>query len=189
MSLGEWLKEERRRVGLSQAGLGALIGGSERGVQDWERGVSQPNATYLTAMAAAGMDVLYVLSGVRMSEEQLEVSALAARATLDATAKSSDRDRLAQLNIEAMRLALVPPISAGETDLVRRYRALGPDGQVAVERMIEALGGVPASPVQSPVTKKRSKVTIHGDVGQQVKGDAHNFGTFVVGGKKPRRGG
>lgn len=188
MPLADWLKAERKRIDVSQDALGAAVGASGRAVQDWERGVSQPNATYLAGMAALGMDVVYVLCGIRMPDELRERFTHASRATLEANVGEGERERLAQLNLEAMRMALVPPISADETNLVRRYRSLSPEGRTAVERMIEALGGKAAPPGKSSVMK-RSKVTIHGDVGQQIKGDVHNTAPFTinVGGKKPKR--
>lgn len=64
-TLGVRLKEERRRLGLSQIDLGA-IGGIEGNAQGlYERGKRFPNATYLSLVAAAGVDILFVVTGER----------------------------------------------------------------------------------------------------------------------------
>ncbi|MGV6393231.1 helix-turn-helix domain-containing protein [Pseudomonas caspiana] len=63
--IGSRLKSERKRLELSQHALGA-VGGIEANAQGlYERGKRFPNASYLSAIAAAGIDVLYVLTGTR----------------------------------------------------------------------------------------------------------------------------
>jgi transcriptional regulator with XRE-family HTH domain len=63
--MGAILKEERKRLGLSQHKLGAL-GGIEANAQGmYERGARFPNSTYLSSIAKAGVDILYVVTGVK----------------------------------------------------------------------------------------------------------------------------
>lgn len=63
--MGARLKEERKRLGLSQHELGAL-GGIEANAQGmYERGARFPNSTYLSSVAKAGVDILYVVTGVK----------------------------------------------------------------------------------------------------------------------------
>lgn len=58
------LKEERERIGLSQASF-AAVGGASKGSQIlYEKG-KPPTADYLAAIAAAGADVTYILTGRR----------------------------------------------------------------------------------------------------------------------------
>lgn len=71
------LKEERERLGLTQPAFAELAGAAKRTVIDWEKGVSSPTAVQLAAMASAGADVLYVVSGVR-SQTAAEVDLLPA---------------------------------------------------------------------------------------------------------------
>lgn len=67
MTMGARLREERIRLDLSQQALGAL-GGIETNAQgSYERGKRSPNSTYLSHVASAGVDVLYVITGVRKS--------------------------------------------------------------------------------------------------------------------------
>jgi len=64
-ALGERLREERDRLGLNQEELGQ-IGGVNRNTQGkYEKGERSPDSDYMAAAAAAGVDVLYVLTGAR----------------------------------------------------------------------------------------------------------------------------
>jgi transcriptional regulator with XRE-family HTH domain len=65
--LGARLREERERLGLSQLAFGALADVSLRTEQDWERGVSAVKSDFLTVVAQHGVDVLYVVTGERLS--------------------------------------------------------------------------------------------------------------------------
>lgn len=63
--IGERLKEERKRVGLTQPELAEIASSAKRTVIDWEKGVSSPTAAQLAALASAGLNVLYVVTGQR----------------------------------------------------------------------------------------------------------------------------
>lgn len=57
------LKSERSRLGLNQAEF-ATIGGVQKHAQfQYEKGMRRPNSDYLSAIAAAGVDVCYLLTG------------------------------------------------------------------------------------------------------------------------------
>lgn len=64
-SLGERLREERERLGLSQEAFGEVGGVKKLAQRNYEKGNRQPDAGYLTAIAAIGVDVMYLLSGSR----------------------------------------------------------------------------------------------------------------------------
>lgn len=91
------LKAERKRLGLSQVELGTAGGVSKDAQLNYESGSRSPNADYLQAIAAAGVDVFYLLNGSRQSADglPLELNTLlhayertddAGRATLQAVA-------------------------------------------------------------------------------------------------------
>lgn len=63
MSIGERLREERTRLGLNQAQLGEVGGVQKQAQLKYEKGERHPDAQYLAAVAAKGVDVLYVLTG------------------------------------------------------------------------------------------------------------------------------
>lgn len=69
------LKQERERLGLTQPALADVAGAAKRTVVDWEKGVSSPTAVQLAALAVAGADVLYILTGQR-SQAAAEVDLL-----------------------------------------------------------------------------------------------------------------
>ncbi|MEG3080852.1 S24 family peptidase [Halomonas sp. 5021] len=65
MNIGERLKEERERIGLSQTAL-AQIGGVGKTTQiKYEKGASSPDSAYLSAVSDEGVDIFYVLKGHR----------------------------------------------------------------------------------------------------------------------------
>lgn len=61
--IGARLKEERERLGYNQLDFAAIGGASKRSQIDWEQGKLVPNAEFLAMVAAAGADVLYILTG------------------------------------------------------------------------------------------------------------------------------
>ena len=65
LPIGERLREERERFGLNQADF-AAIGGSTRKTQyNYEAGERAPDGGFLAAIATAGADVQYILTGIR----------------------------------------------------------------------------------------------------------------------------
>ena len=66
MSVHERLCIERERLGVSQSRLGAIAGVGKTTVINWEKGASSPTAVQLSELAAAGLDVLYVITGTRV---------------------------------------------------------------------------------------------------------------------------
>ncbi len=63
--IGNRLREERERLGLTQPVFAELAGAKKRTLIDWEKNVSSPTAVQLAQLAAAGADVLYILTGQR----------------------------------------------------------------------------------------------------------------------------
>lgn len=101
-SLGNRLREERRRLGLNQEKFGA-IGSVHRNSQaDYESDRVAPDTNYLVRLAEAGVDVIYVVTGQRAAENisLSEAQMLDAFRTL-----SPARQELVRLLI----LELVPP--------------------------------------------------------------------------------
>ena len=63
------LREVREALGLSQQALAERCGITARSQRNYESGERLPDAAYLAAIAAAGADVLYILTGQRAGEE------------------------------------------------------------------------------------------------------------------------
>lgn len=74
--IGDRLREERERLGMSQDGLGAVGGVTGRAQRNYERGDRELGVGYLAAIAVAGVDVLYVVTGKRStSVKAVQISA------------------------------------------------------------------------------------------------------------------
>jgi len=73
LNIGERLREERARLGLNQGDFAAVAKVSKTTQFNYEKGERSPDAAYLEAVATAGVDVLYVLTGNRsgLSENRL----------------------------------------------------------------------------------------------------------------------
>jgi len=63
VSIGSRLREERKRLGLTQEALGQLGSVRRQAQLLYEKDLFVPDANYLAAIAAAGVDVLYVITG------------------------------------------------------------------------------------------------------------------------------
>ena len=69
VSLGERLREERERLGMSQTQFGDLAQVTKKTQMLYEGDQRSPKADYLTAIASQGVDVQYVLTGNRSVPE------------------------------------------------------------------------------------------------------------------------
>jgi len=67
------LKEERKRLDLSQGEMAAVGGVSMNSQSNYENGHRSPDAEYLSRAASVGVDVGYLLTGIRaaMASEPL----------------------------------------------------------------------------------------------------------------------
>jgi len=98
LSAGERLREERSRLGLNQEEF-AQLGGVNRNTQgSYEKNERTPDLNYLSAISVHGVDVLFVVTGVRLlaaagSLSPMETSLLEAFRTLT----ESDQDTLTRM--------------------------------------------------------------------------------------------
>lgn len=67
-STGERLKEERVRLGLSQAALGEIGGVRKQAQLNYEKGERNPDSAYLSAIAKFGADIQFIVTGIRSAE-------------------------------------------------------------------------------------------------------------------------
>lgn len=63
--VGERLREERDRLGMSQQDLSDLAAIRREMLSRYERGAAEPGAGVLMSLAGVGVDILYVLTGGR----------------------------------------------------------------------------------------------------------------------------
>lgn len=65
MSFGNRLREERKRIGLSQIELAERLAMHRQTQRLYETGKNSPDTNYLQSVMALGMDVQYLLTGTR----------------------------------------------------------------------------------------------------------------------------
>jgi transcriptional regulator with XRE-family HTH domain len=73
--IGVRLREERERLRLSQSNFGEIGGVKANAQGKYESGERFPDAEYLAALAAAGVDVLFVVTGMRTPQAVASISA------------------------------------------------------------------------------------------------------------------
>ncbi|EFN8408668.1 transcriptional regulator [Escherichia coli] len=66
--IGTRLREERKRLGLSQAAMAEVAGIRKQTQLKYEKGDSFPDAAYLATLSRFGLDVQYVVLGVHSPE-------------------------------------------------------------------------------------------------------------------------
>ncbi|MFA7269846.1 MAG: hypothetical protein WC073_10920 [Sterolibacterium sp.] len=64
-TIGERLREERERFGMNQTVFGSLGGVQKQAQLKYEKDDRAPDAAYLAAIAQGGVDVLYIITGMR----------------------------------------------------------------------------------------------------------------------------
>lgn len=67
ITIGERLKEERNRLGLSQVKIGTVAGITKNSQINYEANKRSPDSAYLAKIAEIGADVNYILTGMRIS--------------------------------------------------------------------------------------------------------------------------
>ena len=72
MGFGARLKEERKRLGFKQAEFASLVGTDVPKQSLYENDRRELRAPYLSRIAAAGVDVVYVLTGRRIEGPWLD---------------------------------------------------------------------------------------------------------------------
>lgn len=77
--VGERLREERKKLGLTQQEFATLGGIAINAQAHYEAGERQPKAGYLIGIAASGVDILYILLGTRTPTPEASLSADEAR--------------------------------------------------------------------------------------------------------------
>ncbi|WP_420905765.1 helix-turn-helix domain-containing protein [Candidatus Magnetaquiglobus chichijimensis] len=70
------MKEERNRLGLTQEEFARLSGATRRTQTNYENDSRSPDADYLSAIAKAGADVGYLLTGVRSNKPNIQAKGL-----------------------------------------------------------------------------------------------------------------
>jgi len=78
MSVGKRLKEERKRLGLTQEEIAVQLDVSRYAQLNFEKDINLPGGAYLLAAIGRGVDVMYVLTGQRAQLDPPEAALMAA---------------------------------------------------------------------------------------------------------------
>lgn len=95
MTVGIRLKEERKRLGMSQTALALALGCTKRTQILFEQDVHLPGGSYLVEADRIGVDVMFVLTGRREGLSESDIEALEAWRGASASARA---DALAVLS-------------------------------------------------------------------------------------------
>ena len=97
--IGLRIKEERERLALTQQGLADAIEIAKRTLIDWEKGRTSPNAVQLSALSEIGVDVLYVVTGMRSQPVVAPYESQEKKELMDAFDDMSPEQRRAILEV------------------------------------------------------------------------------------------
>lgn len=130
-TFGDRLRMERERLCLSQEALGEIGGVKKLAQINYEKGKRHPDAEYLAAVAAAGVDVLYVLTGQRSP------------IVTDQSYVSTSRHMTENANPVTHSVAAEPlgeyRLNRREKALLENYRGSDEEGRRAMESTASAL--------------------------------------------------
>jgi len=76
MTIGDRLVQERKRIGLSQTAFAKQIGVSLSSQKRYELGEREPDISYLERALHLGMDISYLLTGIRSSDNQTNLGVI-----------------------------------------------------------------------------------------------------------------
>jgi transcriptional regulator with XRE-family HTH domain len=76
MTIGDRLVQERKRIGLSQTAFAKQIGVSLSSQKRYELGEREPDISYLERALRLGMDISYLLTGIRSSDYQTNLGVI-----------------------------------------------------------------------------------------------------------------
>ena len=133
MVIGARLREERNRLGLTQPELAARAGVGKQAQLRYEAGERNPDTVYLAALAHAGADVLYIVTGQRSQALPPEATLPQdERALLDAYRACSPEARRNLIATAALLSAgMAPAAPAPPPTALRKKMGTGDVNQVS----------------------------------------------------------
>lgn len=96
--MGLRIREERERLGFSQAAFSGIAEATRNSQLNWEKGSATPNGAALEAWSKIGVDVLYIITGQRSKPIEDTLSA-DRKVLLDAYDKAPEAVRNAALAV------------------------------------------------------------------------------------------
>jgi len=108
-NISERLLEERKRLGFTQDQIAEIGGVAKRTYCNYESGEREPMGSFFTAIAEAGADVQYILTGIRSTAVQEPTLTARQKALLD---NYEHTDEYGKGIIEATAFATAKPEQA-----------------------------------------------------------------------------
>lgn len=118
MNFGSRIADERKAAGYSQAALAQACGVSREMWGKYERDAAVPGGDVLARTAAAGLDVLYILTGERF-QKRLKVASEGRQSPV-----KSDVSSLSKTDTKSVLAAAVSPPEPKMGDLARLKEAI-----------------------------------------------------------------
>lgn len=101
--LGARLREERKKLSMTQDALSAVLGVGRTTVADWEKGRAAPPADALAKSMRLGFDAVYIMSGTRQDTGiKKQLTSKACELVKTYMALPEEDQELALLQVEAM---------------------------------------------------------------------------------------
>jgi len=146
VTIGGRLRDERSRLKLNQTDFGDVGGVTKKTQLLYESGERVPDAKYLSAIAATGADVLYILTGHNAATHAAVAALKAASGAATRTAGTPDEQAALQ---EAVFMQMRRGLPTDEQLLLDAYRALDP---AARKKLLGSLlaGGSPSEEKRQP---------------------------------------
>lgn len=157
MTIGDRLREERMRLGLSQPKFAEIAGTTKQTLFSWETCKTAPDAHQLAAFALNGVDVFFVLTGERLSAQPAADASEQLLLENYRRCKLEAKQNLLQSSV--LFAAGMPPAAAPKP--VRATRSKPAEVQPVSQRaegngivQIGSIGGNYGGPPPKPATRK-----------------------------------
>lgn len=128
-NIGLRLKEERERMGLSQVAMGEIANVKKLTQLNYEKGERFPDALYLSTLANFGLDVQYVVTGIRTTSN-LSVD----------EQDLIDKFRTAPLAVKAATLGALMAGTAQQTSKTKQIINGSVNGQISAGNIYNNMG-------------------------------------------------
>lgn len=158
-TIGERLRSERLRLGLTQTAFGEALGVAKNVQSRYERGDRSPDPIYLAAVIGVGVDVLYVLTGKRLPQDAISLDAARVAAGQAYKAAQALGNDLPVEKFEKLFVTLCDTTAAREE--ASATGTSDPSVQGVHDRAHAIAGGA-------------HSVQVGGDIGQVVHGDVRS---------------
>lgn len=129
MRYGDRLKEERKRIGLNQTVFGKIGGVSKTSQLNYEASDRSPDVDYWQAIAEAGADVQYILTGLRSQKATESNDKTDSESVLGLSLEEQLLLERYRNSSQALKDAALRVLLGGETPAPAKFHVKGNVGQ------------------------------------------------------------